>query len=137
MEGIRDGVACDTCFVCGLLWPGLEDCPRCGGRMAWQPATAGDELAVLGRIARGWETWRLSRDPSWLEALLADLHRFAPGSLDALASVGGRLDDLRQAWCEAEPSLTPGGDALDTGDSGDGGDDSGDRGDDDGDRGDV
>jgi hypothetical protein len=110
MEGIRDGRADDTCFVCGLLWPGLASCPRCEGRMTWRSATAGDELAVLGRIARGWDSWRLSGDAAYLESLLDDLHLLAPGSLDALRSVGGDLDQLRQAWRAAEPTLSPDGD---------------------------
>jgi hypothetical protein len=110
VEGIRDGRADDSCFVCGLLWPGLADCPRCEGRMTWRGATAGDDLAILGRIARGWDTWRMSGDPAWLETLLDDLHLLQPASLEALRSVGGDLDQLRQAWQAAEPSLSPGGD---------------------------
>jgi hypothetical protein len=110
MEGISDGRADDACFVCGLLWPDLAPCPRCAGRLRWWPATAADDLDVLARVARGWDTWRVGRDRDTLEQLLEDLHRFAPGSLEALRSVGGDLDQLRHAWRDEAPELSP--DAL-------------------------
>lgn len=107
MEGIIDGRARDDCFVCGLLWPETEDCPRCRHRLSWQPAMLADELDVLARVARGWDTWKLTEDSSELETLLEALHRLAPASLEALAMVGGDLDQLRRAWRQAEPNLSP------------------------------
>jgi len=109
MEGIVDGRVADDCFVCGLLWPDLSPCPRCGGSMRWLPATIADELDVLARVARGWDSWQASQDAEWLVTLLDDLHRFSPGSLDALSAVGGSLDALRAAWRAAAPELSPGG----------------------------
>jgi len=107
MEGIFDGRAADDCFVCGLLWPELEACPRCERRMRWLSAELADDLGVMTRIARAWDSWRATGDRDWLERLLDDLHRFAPGSLDALAAVGGGLDQLRAAWADAAPALSP------------------------------
>jgi hypothetical protein len=115
MEGIVDGRVADECFVCGLLWPGLVPCPRCAGSMRWLSATVADELDVLARVARGWDSWQASQDIDWLERLLEELHRFAPGSLDALTSVGGDLDTLRDAWSTCMPGQAPDppADALD------------------------
>jgi hypothetical protein len=107
MEGIVDGRVADDCFVCALLWTDLGACPSCGGGMRWLPATMGDELDVLARVARGWDTWRATDELEWLEQLLEDLYRFAPGSLDALVAVGGDLDELRRAWRAAAPELSP------------------------------
>jgi len=107
MEGICDGRASDDCFVCGLLWPELGDCPRCGHHLSWQPAVLTDELDTLARVARAWDTWRFTEDTSDLETLLTTLHRLAPPSLEALAAVGGDLERLRQAWRSAEPNLSP------------------------------
>lgn len=98
MEGMRDGFAGDECFVCGLLWPGRRPCPRCRGAMRWVPAQLLDEGVALAQVARALDGWRGGGDLEALEALLAVLHAGAPVALDALAELGGDLDELRRAW---------------------------------------
>lgn len=38
MEGIADGMAVDDCFYCTILYPSLDDCPKCGNRFRYRPA---------------------------------------------------------------------------------------------------
>lgn len=103
MEGIRDGHAGDDCFVCGLLWPGARPCPRCGGRMSWVPARMLDEQLALLEVGRALDTWRSLGGREELERLLEIVHRGAPLTVDALADLGGSLDELRRAWTRVAP----------------------------------
>lgn len=105
MEGIRDGFAGDDCFVCGLLWPGLRPCPRCGGAMRWVPARIVDGGVALAQVARALDTWRMVGGRDELEALLEVVHGGAPETLDALAELGTGLDELRRAWARVAPEL--------------------------------
>lgn len=90
MEGIFDGAAIDTCWVCGLLAPS-DECARCGGRMRYRPAAMMDAVALAAAVRARVDDHLRERSPATLEALAALLHRFAPASLDELAR-DGRLD---------------------------------------------
>ncbi|HUH03304.1 MAG TPA: hypothetical protein VML75_15005 [Kofleriaceae bacterium] len=97
MEGVFDGGACDTCFVCGLL--ALHQagaCPQCGGRMTYRPAVMMDEPALAALIAERSTAYRATPDREHLEALAQAVHRFAPASLALLEHP--TLDELRAAY---------------------------------------
>jgi len=107
VEGIRDGFAGDECFVCGLLWPGERPCRRCGGAMRWHHAAIADDQIVLIKVGRALDAWRALGGDAELEALLDVVHVEAPASLDALADLGGSLDELRRAWATLHPEHAP------------------------------
>jgi len=100
LEGIRDGRALDNCFVCGLLFPDIGECPRCGCRMHYVPAESVDIESVVSECLA-----RYSTDPkAMLEELLTTLHSYAPHSLDLLEAAGGpTLDELRRLWRASAP----------------------------------
>ncbi len=107
MEGIRDGFAGDDCFVCALLWPDTRPCRRCGGAMRWHHAAISDEAVQLVKVGRALDAWQASAGDDELDTLLDVLHVGLPESLEALAGLGGSLDELRQAWARRHPALVP------------------------------
>jgi hypothetical protein len=107
MEGIVDGAATDSCFVCGLLYPEelAEACPRCGRRMRYEPAALMDPEALAARVREEVEALRRAGDApvaarrAALEALLSTLHRFSPEALEVCRRAGGPgIEALRAAW---------------------------------------
>jgi hypothetical protein len=93
VEGIFDGRAVDSCFLCELLYPDAhaEDCPRCGRRMRYQPAVMMNDTAlreaVRERALAYMEAEPRLRQQRLIE-LLEHLHRFAPASLVVLDELG-------------------------------------------------
>ena len=102
MEGVRDGGAVDDCFVCALLWPGTDPCPRCAGAMHWRPASLASDDALDARITAATAAWRAAPSRATLEALLELLHAGAAPLPAELA-----LDDLRRAWTQVAPEHAP------------------------------
>ncbi len=107
MEGMRDGFAGDTCFVCGLLWPYRRPCPRCRGGMRWVPARWLDEQSALLAVGRALDTWRSLGDRASLEALLECVHGGEWFTVEALEDLGSSLDELRRAYAEVAPEHAP------------------------------
>lgn len=100
MEGIRDGRPVDDCFVCGLLWPGLIPCPRCGGGMKWVAAQLVDDDAARARVVAAHDAYLAAPSRATLEPLLVLLH-------DTGLSCPTSLDDLRIAWTWVAPEQVP------------------------------
>ncbi|MEZ4403082.1 MAG: hypothetical protein R3B06_23870 [Kofleriaceae bacterium] len=107
MEGIVDGAICDDCFVCGVLWPGLAACPRCGGRARWQPARMDHAAVDGGDVSDLAARWHRRGDLAALTALLEALHA-DPADADPAAS-GLDFDRLRAAWRRLCPAQAPPG----------------------------
>lgn len=107
MEGIRDGFVGDDCFVCGLLWPGARPCMRCGGRSGYESARMMDPALVRVRLVRALDRWEAEGDVDTLAALLTEIHRDQPESLEALEELGHDLERLRRAWERLAPDETP------------------------------
>jgi hypothetical protein len=94
-----DGGACDTCFICGLLEPSDETCGRCGGRMAYRPATMMDDAALETMLRERCAAYRASPSLARLVLLAEAIHRFAPASLSVLTRIGGpTVAELRSAY---------------------------------------
>jgi len=104
MEGMYDGAASDSCFLCGLLFPERyqDDCPRCHRRMRYHPAVHMDGPSLekaIGSAARRYQSADSADKRHRLEELLTLLHRFAPQSLDSLSFVSElELGQLRKHW---------------------------------------
>ena len=100
MEGIRDGAAVDDCYHCALLYPGrLEmECPRCGGRMRYEPASRNDAISVEALVQAHVAAYAGSRSSSALEVLLVTLHRFGDAGAQALDAAGISMAQLREAY---------------------------------------
>lgn len=117
MEGIYDGGAVDTCFVCGLLYPERwqDGCPCCGRRMRYVAAAMMDSLALEATLSNLVARYRRAREADRfgypgrlrpLTDLLETIHRFAPDSLSALARIGAySLDELRLDYEALSPTL--------------------------------
>ncbi|WP_428261429.1 hypothetical protein [Haliangium sp.] len=108
MEGIADGRAVDDCFHCALLYPRecRDDCPGCGRRMRWQPASMVSEVALSEQldvaVAEYEAVGEVATRREALLALLVLLHRYAPVALALLAdrarAGGPDLERLRRDY---------------------------------------
>ena len=89
------GVRTEGCGTCKVLYPGLADCPRCGGRAAFRPARMMDADSIRREVFRAADAYVPGRDA--LDALVDLLFLYAPVAPAALAEHGRlTLDDLRR-----------------------------------------
>ena len=75
MEGIRDGQPVDSCFHCALLYPDADDCPHCGKRLHYQPASMMSAEEIEERSKTLIAAFRSCSGPAEAEALLRHLHQ--------------------------------------------------------------
>ncbi len=111
MEGMYDGAACDSCFLCGLLYPDRyqDDCPRCHRRMRYHAAVHMDGPTLektIAEAARRYQRADVADELQRIEELLTLLHRFAPQSIDSLSFVTElELRQLRKHWERIAPPV--------------------------------
>jgi hypothetical protein len=93
MEGIRDGRAIDHCFYCALLYPDLPECPRCQGKLRYEPAIMMDAREAQEKLGQLWHALGRAPNPELAEQILVLVHQLEDEPLTAVTEA--QLAQLR------------------------------------------